>query len=84
MVFPSDAVNRLTERQCEIIPLLADGLTRKHIAEILGISLKTVEFHLQSVDRVLSRHDDAALTQFAIAVGWVKVKLWNRSPTSKR
>jgi DNA-binding CsgD family transcriptional regulator len=41
----------LTPRECEILDLLAYGLAGKHIAHELGISLQTVNKHLQSLYR---------------------------------
>jgi DNA-binding NarL/FixJ family response regulator len=40
---------RLTDRECEILRLMADGLVKKEIADMLGISVNTVSTHIQRV-----------------------------------
>jgi DNA-binding NarL/FixJ family response regulator len=59
----------LTSRQREVLQLVAEGRARKEIAEILGISIKTVEFHKQKITEKLGLHTDAALTAYAIRQG---------------
>jgi len=43
----------LTPRELEVLSAVADGLTNKEIARVLGISLHTVKFHLESLMRKL-------------------------------
>jgi DNA-binding NarL/FixJ family response regulator len=59
----------LTSRQREVLQLLAEGRVRKEIAQILGVSVKTVEFHKQKITEKLGIHTDAALTAYAIRHG---------------
>jgi DNA-binding NarL/FixJ family response regulator len=59
----------LTSRQREVLQLLAEGRVRKEIAQILGVSVKTVEFHKQKITEKLGIHTDAALTAYAIRRG---------------
>jgi DNA-binding NarL/FixJ family response regulator len=59
----------LTSRQREVLQLLAEGRARKEIAQILGVSVKTVEFHKQKITEKLGIHTDAALTAYAIRHG---------------
>jgi DNA-binding NarL/FixJ family response regulator len=59
----------LTSRQREVLQLVAEGRARKEIAEILGVSVKTVEFHKQKITEKLGIHTDAALTAYAIRNG---------------
>jgi DNA-binding NarL/FixJ family response regulator len=59
----------LTPRQREVLQLLAEGRARKEIAQILGVSVKTVEFHKQRITEKLGIHTDAALTAYAIRHG---------------
>ena len=61
----------LTSRQREVLQLLAEGRVRKEIAQILGVSVKTVEFHKQKITEKLGIHTDAALTAYAIRHGIV-------------
>jgi len=59
----------LTSRQREVLQLVAEGRVRKEIAQILGVSVKTVEFHKQKITEKLAIHTDAALTAYAIRHG---------------
>jgi len=59
----------LTSRQREVLQLVAEGRARKEIAQILGVSVKTVEFHKQKITEKLGLHTDAALTAYAIRHG---------------
>jgi len=43
----------LTERQCEILGFMERGLSNKQIADVLGVSLSTVKFHLTGLFREL-------------------------------
>jgi DNA-binding NarL/FixJ family response regulator len=61
----------LTSRQREVLQLLAEGRVRKEIAQILGVSVKTVEFHKQKITEKLGIHTGAALTAYAIRHGIV-------------
>lgn len=64
-------LDQLTPRQREILQLIAEGRTTKEIANILQVSVKTVETHRgQLMDR-LDIHDVAGLVRFAIRVGLV-------------
>jgi DNA-binding NarL/FixJ family response regulator len=56
----------LTQREVEMLQLIAEGHANKMIADILTISTKTVEKHRQSCMNRLSIHDTASLTRFAV------------------
>lgn len=59
----------LTDRQREILFLLAQGETSKKIAQQLNISIKTVEFHKANITRKVGVHTTADLIKFALAHG---------------
>lgn len=59
----------LTSRQREVLQLVAEGRVRKEIAQILGVSIKTVEYHKHRITEKLDIHSDAALTAYAIRHG---------------
>jgi DNA-binding NarL/FixJ family response regulator len=59
----------LTDRQREVLVLLAEGRTARHIAQELNISLKTVEFHKANITRKLGVHTTADLIKFALDRG---------------
>ena len=59
----------LTDRQKEVLQLIAEGQSNKEIATTLRISVKTVEFHRSQMMRALGVHTVAELTQFALRIG---------------
>ncbi|MBZ5631673.1 MAG: response regulator transcription factor [Acidobacteriia bacterium] len=65
----SKDTKRLTLRQLEILRLVAEGYQNKEIAELLKISVKTVEFHKTRIMSELDIHTPAGLTRYAIDHG---------------
>jgi len=61
----------LTQREREILKLIAEGYKNKDIAEDLCISVKTVEKHRANLMEKLDLHNVQALTAFAIERGLV-------------
>ncbi|MBI3045515.1 MAG: response regulator transcription factor [Betaproteobacteria bacterium] len=61
----------LTERQREILQLVAEGHSTRDIARTLGLSVKTVETHRAQLMERLDIHDVAGLVRFAIRHGLV-------------
>lgn len=61
--------NVLTEREREILTLIASGLTNKKIADQLSISIKTVETHRTRILQKLDIHSTADLVKYAIRTG---------------
>jgi DNA-binding NarL/FixJ family response regulator len=57
----------LTDREREVLKLLADGLSVKEVAARLGRSMKTAEVHKYNLMRKLGVHDRAGLVKYAIA-----------------
>ena len=64
----------LSEREREVLTLLADGLNNKEIADRLGIGVRTIETHRERIMRKLDIHSVAGLTKFAIARGMVRLE----------
>ncbi|MDB5900786.1 MAG: putative response regulator, NarL [Ramlibacter sp.] len=62
----------LTERQKEILVLLAGGLSSKEIGQQLGLSPKTVDVHRARIMERLALRDVASLTRYAVRRGLVK------------
>jgi DNA-binding NarL/FixJ family response regulator len=60
------SLDRLTPRQREILQLIAEGHTTKKIAQLLSISVKTVETHRSQLMEQLDIHDVAGLVRYAI------------------
>jgi two-component system response regulator NreC len=66
------AYETLTAREREILKLIAQGHTNKEIAEILTLSVKTVENHRYSLMNKLNAHDRGELIKYAIRVGLIQ------------
>jgi DNA-binding NarL/FixJ family response regulator len=60
---------RLTERETDVLRLVAKGLTARQIAERLVLSHRTVENHVQSTLRKLQLHNRVELARYAIEHG---------------
>ncbi len=62
-------VAKLSEREREVLALIAEGKSNKEIAMQLGIGVRTTETHRERIMRKLDIHSVAGLTKFAIANG---------------
>jgi two-component system, NarL family, response regulator NreC len=65
----SHSPDPLTSREREIVQRIAEGQTTKEIAVALGLSVKTVESHRNSLMRKLDIHETATLVRYAIRRG---------------
>lgn len=61
----------LTEREREVLRLIADGLSNREIADRLGISRRTVDGHRSKLMEKLDLHKASGLVRFAIREGLV-------------
>lgn len=68
----ADPLAGLTQRQREILQLIAEGRSTKEIAGILDVSVKTVETHRARLMERLGIYDVAGLVRFAIKAGLVE------------
>jgi DNA-binding NarL/FixJ family response regulator len=64
-----DDTPRLTERETEVLRLVAKGLSYKQVAERLVLSHRTVQNHVQNTLRKLQLHNRVQLVRYAIAQG---------------
>lgn len=62
---------RLSDREREVLQLIAEGKLAKEIAYILGISVKTVAFHRENLRRKLGLNTTAELTRHALEQGLI-------------
>ena len=58
--------NKLTERQREVLQLLAEGKCMKEVAGVLNVTPRTVAFHKYRIMEVLNAKSNAKLVQYAI------------------
>jgi len=63
---PQNDASILSPRERQVLQLIAEGYTNKQIAEILSISIKTVQAHRTSIMNKLDLHDRGELIKYAI------------------
>lgn len=61
--------SRLTTREREILQLIAEGHTHQKVADLLHISVRTVDTHCGNIMKKLDIHDSAGLVTYAIKNG---------------
>ena len=64
----------LTNREREVLILVAEGLSNKEIANHLGVGVRTAETHRERIMRKLAIHSVAGLTRFALAKGLITLR----------
>jgi DNA-binding CsgD family transcriptional regulator len=70
----------LSEREAEVIALIARGLQTKQVAGALGISAKTADRHVQNAYRKIGVSSRAAATLFAMEQGLIA---WGELPIAR-
>ncbi len=71
---PASLFNQLTSREREVVQLIAEGNTNNAIAQLLNVSVKTVEKHRANLMAKLDVHDVAGLTRIAIEQGLIFIE----------
>jgi two-component system response regulator NreC len=66
---PQVSVEELTEREREVLQLIAEGKSTKQIARALHVSVKTIETHRRNLMLKLDAHSVAELTKYALRRG---------------
>lgn len=64
--------NPISDRERQVLQLVAEGKTTKEIASLLGISVKTAESHRSNLMDKLNIHDTAGLVRYAIRIGLIE------------
>ena len=59
-------------RELEVLTLAANGLTNKEIAYRLGLSERTIQFHMNSVFNKSATNSRTEAVALAIRSGWLK------------
>ena len=67
----TSAWETITRREREVLKLIGEGYKNKEIADLLFISVKTVEKHRSNIMKKLDLHNAATLTAYAIEKGLV-------------
>jgi DNA-binding NarL/FixJ family response regulator len=65
----SDSYHLLTDREKEVLQLLAEGRTNKEVASILNLGLSTVETHRGNLMQKLNLHNTAEIVLYAVRKG---------------
>jgi DNA-binding NarL/FixJ family response regulator len=65
-------VEKLTERQREVLQLLAEGRAMKEVADLLHVTTRTVAFHKYTIMEHLGLKTSAELVQYALEHGMLK------------
>ncbi|MCP4362025.1 MAG: protein kinase [Chloroflexi bacterium] len=62
----------LTPREMEVIQLLAEGLSNKEMAQILSVSPRTINFHLDNIYSKLGVSSRTEAAVYALRQGWIR------------
>ena len=62
----------LTDRERQVLQLVAEGMTTKAIAGVLGLSVKTADSHRTRIMQKLEIHETASLVRYAIRRGIIR------------
>jgi DNA-binding NarL/FixJ family response regulator len=65
----SDSYHLLTDREKEVLQLLAEGRSNKEVASILNLGLSTVETHRGNLMQKLNLHNTAEIVLYAVRKG---------------
>lgn len=72
-VFVNDISGQLSDREYEVLRLIAEGESTKDISDVIDTSIKTVETHRRNIMHKLKIHSVAGLTKYAIREGIVRL-----------
>ena len=65
----SDSYHLLTDREREVLHLLAEGRSNKEVATLLDLGLSTVETHRANLMQKLNLHNTAEIVLYAVRKG---------------
>lgn len=74
----------LTKREQEILPLIVEGMSNKQIADILYLSVKTVEKHKTNIMHKIGVHNVVGLVKYAVKHGIIDTEIWMENPPLRR
>ena len=64
--------DNLTRRETEVLKCIAEGLSTKELAQMLGITFKTAACHRERIMDKLNAHSSVVLVRYAIRVGLIR------------
>ena len=59
-------LDRLSDREVEVLQLMAEGMNRREIAEEMELSVKTIESYRENMKKKLELRDTVQLAQYAV------------------
>jgi DNA-binding NarL/FixJ family response regulator len=68
----ADPYDSLTDRERQVLKLVAEGRSNKEVASFLDVSVKTAMTHREHVMQKLDLHDRTELTRYAIRRGVIQ------------
>jgi len=68
----ADELSVLSTREREVLALIADGKSNKEVAQLLDLSVSTVESHRKHIMEKLDLHNTAAIVRFAVRKGLIE------------
>ncbi len=77
------AYEALTERERQVLKLIAEGQTSKEIARALDLSVKTVITHRTNLMQKLGLHNRAELVKYAVRLGVIQVEPEPQAPPAE-
>ncbi|HZK67271.1 MAG TPA: response regulator transcription factor, partial [Chloroflexota bacterium] len=69
----AESFDGLTQREREILKMIAEGQSNKQIADTLSLSVRTVQAHRANLMAKLHMHDRTELVRYAIRKGLIPV-----------
>jgi DNA-binding NarL/FixJ family response regulator len=76
----ASVLEQLSDRELEVFRLIGEGASTRRIAEMLKLSIKTIESHRENIKRKLNLQDAAELVQCAVT--WVHDSAAKRKPAT--
>ncbi|NLP15925.1 MAG: response regulator transcription factor [Clostridiales bacterium] len=70
---------KLNSRQLELLALIASGKTYKKVGEILGLSERTVKYHMGRIVDILHLDNKAQVIAYAVESGMVSTNISNKN-----
>ncbi len=68
----NDELSLLSDREREVLQLIAEGKSNKEVSQLLDVAVSTVESHRKHVMEKLDLHNTAAIVRFAVRKGLIQ------------
>jgi two-component system response regulator NreC len=68
----TDELSLLSDREREVLQLIAEGKSNKEVSQMLDVAVSTVESHRKHIMEKLDLHNTAAIVRFALRTGIIR------------